>query len=102
MKITLKQSLSGSITGAGHSGQRRKKDGIHKSPLPECRQGDKVVLSGGARETMMALWRSRSVSAAAGDAVVSLKEQVQRNAYLFDYPVIARKLVTENLVHQSV
>lgn len=102
MKITLKQSLSGSITGAGHCGRRRKKDGIRKSPFPEGGQGDKVVLSIGARDTRMALWRSRSVPAAASGEIKSLKEQIQRNTYLFDYPVIARKLVTEHLVNQAV
>ncbi|MFZ0243750.1 MAG: hypothetical protein WAL90_19075 [Desulfobacterales bacterium] len=101
MKITHKQSVGGRITPLDRIGNSRQMDPILKPPLPGEPKGDKVVLSGGARQAQMALWRSRSVSADGSEAVGSLKELVRGNAYLFDNRLIARKLMAEHLLNHA-
>ncbi|MFZ0611996.1 MAG: flagellar biosynthesis anti-sigma factor FlgM [Desulfobacterales bacterium] len=102
MKINQKQTVGGRITALDRSGHSRQMDPIHKPPLPEEPKGDKVVLSGGVRQAQMAMWRSRSVSASDSEAVESLKKRVQKNAYLFDNRLIARKLMAEHLLNHAV
>lgn len=102
MKISAKQSPNGLLTGLGPLGENRRADGMGTLPTPEEPDEDQVVLSSAAREVQEALWQIRSLPDGGNEAVATLKEQVQRNAYPFDFRFIARKMMTEQLMNQAL
>ena len=102
MKISAKQSPNGLLTGLGPLGENRRVEVIEKLPAPQEPNGDQVVLSPAAREVQEALRQIRSLSDGCSEAVAALKEQVQRNAYPFDFRFIARKMMTEQLMNQAL
>jgi hypothetical protein len=102
MKISAKQSPSGLLAGLGPLGENRWVDVIETLPTPEEPDGDQVVLSPTAREVQAALRQIRSLPDGVSEAVAALKEQVQRNSYPFDFRLIARKMMTEQLLNQAL
>jgi len=100
MKISAKQSPSGLLAGLGPLYENRWVDATEPSPMPEEPDGDQVFLSSAAREVQEALRQIRSLPDGHSETVAVLKEQVQRNAYLFDFRFVARKMLTEQLVNQ--
>jgi hypothetical protein len=101
MKISAKQSPSGFLAGLGPLGDNRRVNVAGTLPALEGPDGDQVVLSPAALEVQEALRQIRSLSDGHSGAVAALKEQVQRNAYPFDFRFIARKMMTEQLVNQA-
>lgn len=102
MKISAKQSPSGLLAGLGPLGENRRGEVIETLSAPPEPNGDQVVLSPAAREVQEALRRIRSLPDGHSEAVAVLKKQVQRNTYPFDFRVIARKMMTEQLVNQAL
>ena len=102
MKISTKQSPIGLLAGLGPLGENRRVDAIETVPTPEGPDGDQVVLSPAAREVQEALRQIRSLPDGDSEAVAALKQQIQRNAYPFDFRFIARKMMTEQLVSQAL
>jgi hypothetical protein len=102
MKISAKQSTSGLLAGLGPLGANRRVDVTETLPAPEGQDGDQVILSPAAREVQEALRQIRSLPDGYNEAVAALKEQVQKNTYPFDVRLIARKMMTEQLVNQTL
>jgi hypothetical protein len=102
MKISAKRSPSGLLAGLGPLGENRKVDTIETLPTSAEPTGDQVVLSPAAREVQEALRQIRSLPDGYSEAVVALSQQAQRNTYLFDFRLIARKMMMEQLVSQTL
>ena len=102
MKINSKQSPSGLLAGLGPLGENRRVEVIEPPPTPEEPDADQVILSSAAREVQDALRQIRSLPDGDSEAVAVLKKQVQRNTYPFDFRFVARKMMTELLVNQTL
>jgi len=102
MRISAKQSPNGLLAGPGPIGENRWVDVIETLPTPEEPDGDQVVLSPTAREVQVALRQIRSLPDGVSEAVAALKEQLHRNTYPFDFRLIARKMMTEQLLNQAL
>ena len=102
MKINAKQTSSRLVGGLGPLNENRRMDATRTPLTPEEPAGDRVFLSAAAREVQEAVRQIRTISDGPNEAVATLKEQIQGNAYPFDFHIVARKIMKEQLALQTL